>query len=195
MSIRITSNAREVSRQLSRVPNSVDTAISEHMIKRVGPRILRHLQVEHLSGGSLGVQTGNTRRATFQRSAGPKTIEVGVDVNKAPGARLHEYGGTIRAKKGKMAVPLDAVKTGSGVKRFNAKDVQRSPGSFGYVGTFVVRDVIFGDKGAGGIVPLFVLKDSVTMKPVGYLASTATEMTPWVRDSLADVVFEAVSSG
>lgn len=86
-------------------------------------------------------------------------------------ARIHEHGGTIRPTSAKMlAVPLSAARTPAGVSRYGsplrAILAANFPG-----GTFVQRTksgalILFGKPTKDSApVPLFVLKDSVTIPP------------------------------
>ena len=172
---------------LRRSPAIAATALLGSLRNKIAPRHKAHLQSTELSGGSLAVRTGNTRRAAFFRthvSGDSAEARIGVDVNKAPGARVLDEGGTVRARGSKLAIPLDAMRTGKGVARASADDVKRNPGQFGYVGSFIRNDTIFGVRSDRTIEPIFALKRQVTIKAVGYLTATVTALEPWTRATL-----------
>lgn len=152
-----------------------------------------HVKSQHLSGQSLDPRTGNLRRAVFQETgmtaAGEAFARVGVDIKKAPYARVQELGGTIRAKKSRyLTIPLRAAQTAKGVGKFTARDVIGQPAAFGYTGTFVHNHIIFGKTAAGGIVPLFKLQESVVIKPVGFLSKSIEEKKEWVAQTVDEAV-------
>jgi hypothetical protein len=162
----------------------------------VGRELEKHVKTQHLSGQSLDPRTGNLRRAVFHAVGMLSTAEafakVGVDIKKAPYARVHELGGTIRPTKSKhLTIPLGNAKTAKGVGRFTARQLIERPESFGYVGTFTHNKIIFGKRDDGGIEPLFKLADSVTIKAVGYLTKTVEEKKAWVHKTINDFVREA----
>lgn len=125
------------------------------------------MPMERMTGRpGLKVRTGALRR-TFDveqsgKTAGTWSMTV---YTTSPYARIHEDGGDVSADKGrgpnaKLAIPLPAAQTGAGVAR-------GSPRSF--PDTFIARAksgkkslLIFQKKGKA-IVPLFVLKDKVTI--------------------------------
>jgi len=165
-------------------------------MEKVGQGLERHVKTQKLSGQALKARTGNLRRAIFHKVgavANDVIGVVGVDLAKAKYGRIQELGGVIRPKKSKhLTIPLDAAKTGNGVARFTARDVISSPGSYGYVGTFTRNNIIFGKQDGGGIVPLFALKTSVTIRAVGYLKSTVEEKMSWIKQTLMDSIAAGV---
>lgn len=112
-------------------------------------------------------------------------IRPGTDRAVLEYARVHEHDGTtiIRAKRGKyLTIPLDEAKTARGVARGKARD---------FLDTFVRRSkagnlIIFQDR-ADTIVPLFVLKEQVSVKgrpalrPVG-----DKQITPEIEAGIAE---------
>lgn len=168
-------------------------------MERVGLGLERHVKTQKLSGQSLGVRTGNLRRAVYhfvRKEPDGIAGGIGVDLKKARYGRLQELGGTIRPKKSRfLTIPLDAAQTGKGVARFSARDVIANPGSFGYTGTFFRNRILFGVRGSGKnkeVVPLFALKTHVTIKGVGYLAGTVNEKRKWAADELKKSVDAAI---
>ncbi len=82
-------------------------------------------------------------------------------------ARILNDGGTITPKKARyLTIPSQFAQTAAGVARFTAPQVIDNPEEFGYTGTFFRNHVLFGTKGkrTRSIVPLFFLKDSVTIR-------------------------------
>lgn len=188
---------KRVKALLINAPRLMSDVVFDTMARTIAPRYLQHLQTRELSGQSLGVRTGTTRRSAFQRveRAGTTlTGVIGVDANKAPGARILEEGGTIQPRGRALAVPLREAQTGNGVARFAAKDLRDSPARFGYVGSFILNDIIFGVKSGRAVTPLFALKRQVVIKPVGYLTSTNTELQGWAQQTLQQAALKAVGS-
>ncbi len=126
-----------------------------------------------LTGGSpLKRRTG-----TLARSIRPGRVEftdttvrgsVGTNLQYA---RIHEYGGVIKAKNKKyLTIPLPAAMTSAGVLRKPAGD---------WEDTFVMRSgrgnlIIFQKRGAR-IVPLFVLKKQVSIPQRSYMRTSLQE--------------------
>jgi hypothetical protein len=98
--------------------------------------------------------------------------------------RIHEFGGTIRAKSGhSLAIPLDAAKTAAGVARGGPRD---------FANTFLLKrdgkpPLIMQRQGTA-VVSLFVLVKSVTIKPRPALEPTRREIQPELEQrAVADV--------
>jgi phage gpG-like protein len=181
--------------KVAKMPGAVQNAAFKAM-GVVGRELEKHVKVNHLSGQSLDVRTGNLRRAIFHEVGrtidGDAFAKVGADKKKAPYAPIHELGGIIRPKKSRhLTIPLSAAQTRKGVAKFSARDVIGNPTAFGYVGTFTHNKIIFGKKSDGGIEPLFKLADQVTIKAVGYLTKTAAEKKDWVQRTVQQYVGEA----
>lgn len=142
--------------------------LAVHLRKRMkefGNFFLRELITRRLSksgvqppGGGLATRTGGLKRSFQMKLTGRtlKSMRLSV-VSDSPYAAIHEYGGTIRPKKGRyLTIPLDAAKTAAGVARGGARMFDN---------TFVQKSragnlIIFQKKG-DRIIPLFVLKESV----------------------------------
>jgi len=128
-------------------------------------------------------------------------ITVGPPADKY--GRTHEKGMTIRAAGKMLTIPLPAARAGGdphGPARFTAAELRRDPAKGGFTGTFVAKGVIFGKLGMtggahprqkkgfeiggakGSIVPLFVLKDHVTIPPRPFISSTLREQAQAVTD-------------
>ena len=136
-------------RALGRVPRNISSLVDDGFRRVVQPRALRTLRAK-LSGENLGVRTGTTRRAAFSLfrhgQLGPEVV-AGVDLRKAPGARLQELGGVVRGRPN-LAIPLDAAQTRQQrVRRFRAREVIGNPQRFRFERTFTRAGVIFGVRG------------------------------------------------
>ncbi len=105
-------------------------------------------------------------------------ISVAIKSQGTPYAVIQEKGGTVTPKKAQwLTIPLDANKTKGGDTRMSATRAFKS-GAF--VFTSKAGNKIIGQRDGKNIVPLFVLKKSVTIPPrLGFeeqAAITATEI-------------------
>jgi hypothetical protein len=145
------------------------------------------------SSGSLSTRSGALISGIL---AGVKvegsTIDalVGTFSIPAPYA-IHEFGGTMRAKGGKfMAIPLPEALDSKGTPK------QRSPRD--WQNTFVARSrngnlLIFQRRGTT-IVPLYVLKTSVTLTARLHAEDTLTTNLPHFLDRLVDQIAASMGS-
>lgn len=106
-------------------------------------------------------------------------------------ARIHEFGGTIRAKNVKyLTIPLPAALNVNGTpKKRSAREWDR---------TFVIRskkgNLLIVQKVGKNIVPLYVLKTSVTIKPRLKMGDTLRTGVPhFVDKAMAAMAKELVS--
>lgn len=114
-------------------------------------------------------------------------------------ALIHETGGTIRPKRRKfLAIPLPTAQAKAGAMRGNLVGLDpaggTTPSLYGVKGLVLFKskagNLLLGEPKPGGIVPLFVLKRSVTIPPrLGFLA----RFKEWVaagnvRQRLAEAV-------
>lgn len=181
-------------------------------LQRIGAKLQGHIQKAKLSKGSgfLNQRTGTLKRAVFYRvevqeqSAGGSfdaLARVGVDHAKARYGRVQELGGDIvpvRARN--LTIPVGDALTPSGVPRFTARQLIQTPSAFGYKDTFFRKGLLFGVRprmranrtvgvmGLGSIVPLFVLKKRITLRPVGYLKSALSDLTPWIEGEFGTTI-------
>jgi hypothetical protein len=108
----------------------------------------------------------------------PSTVQ-GTIGSKLPYARIQEYGGTIVPKNGKyLAIPLDAA--------LNQQGIPLRPGPRFWTNTFVAKSkagnlLIFQKRGAG-IIPLYVLKTSVTLPARLGLGATVRSQIPFFQE-------------
>lgn len=162
----------------------------------LGQKFQRLIVGDLLTGAVLNRRTGAGQRATFYRveenDETGVSLTVGSDLGKAPYMRAQALGATITPKRGRfLAIPLAAARTGNGVARFSAGDLQRDPEALGYDGSFVRRGpsgspIVFGVIGKK-FVPLFVLKTSVTLPARNYLLVAQTFLGQDIRDAVDDV--------
>jgi hypothetical protein len=183
------SNAANVAEALGAKPTKIGKRVLEGL-RDVGITLQNYLQKDLLSGQLLGVRTGQGRRSIFWRVEGDDTngemsVVVGADLTVAKYMRIQNDGGTITAKGKLLTIPLPAALTGNGVARFTAANLRENPTAYGYIGSFVRNGIIFGKLDGKEIVPLFVLRQSVTIQGVGYLGRAYTDKIDWVRDRLA----------
>jgi phage gpG-like protein len=136
------------------------------------------MAADTLSGQVLKVRSGRLRgsiQGVVDKSALIGAVGSGarIGAERVKYATIHVFGGVIKPKKGKyLAIPLRAAKTKSGATlRGNAI------GPRDFQNTFVRRSkmgslLIFQSKGKS-IVPLFVLKRSVTIPRRDYIKATS----------------------
>lgn len=105
---------------------------------------------------------------------------------RIPYANIQETGGTIRAKNSKyLTIPLDAAKTSGGrAKKTSAR---------AYSDTFVRKTngnlIIFQKRGKRA-VPLFLLKEKVSIPGTKYMSSTLAEKNVRIGQILVNTVNE-----
>lgn len=202
----ITIDTAGVDQMLSRVGSRLTPELIVPTMRRIGLVLEGYIRRDQLSGQALQVRTGQGRRSIFHRVVvgdHDVSVVVGADLSTARYMRVQEHGGTITPTKSRfLTIPLDAAKTGKGVARFTARELFNNPSALGFQSAFVAKGVIFGVKGRqrsvggkrrsvlglGEIVPLFALKRSITLKPVGYLAATQRTQMPWVLDQFDEGV-------
>lgn len=179
---------------------SVETRLREAVassLQQVGLELERQIKV------STPYLSGRLRGSIGNQMIGDSAVEVGVvhpeDGSVLRYAAVQEYGGTIDGKPW-LAIPLGAMKTPAGIPRARAAYVRDHPGEFGFESTFVLPNrrstkqfgspIVFGKRGGdGGIVPLFVLKHSVTIKGKGYVTKTVDahrrRLTAYISSNVA----------
>lgn len=157
-------------------------------ITREAERILKQ---DVLSGQVLRVRTGRLRSSIgtlVMQSQDGLVGQIGSGVRigeRMPYANIHETGGVIKPKKGRyLAIPLKAALTDSGSQlrggAFSARD---------FTDTFFMTsrkgNRLIMQRQAKGAVPLFVLKESVTIPARRYM-SKATEQLNIEVEKLID---------
>lgn len=149
-----------------------------------------------VSGDVLKVRTG-AYRASISRQLAEKHpvsgIQGTVGVAKGPAspyARIHETGGTIRAKGTLLAIPLPSLLTKAGVAR------SKSPRDFpdGFWFTSKAGNAIFAIREGEKLTPLFVGKPSVVIPQRRPLGQTLDEIKPLMRETFEEEVRRAVGA-
>ena len=149
----------------------------------------RELQ-ENLAGRALGRRSGNLESSTKVGAVqvDGKIIETNIE-STAPYALIQELGGVINAAQGKfLAVPLPAVQDAKG-------SVTRSFSSFmSDRDTFIQTSkngnrLLFRNLG-GTLLPLFVLKQSVTIPGTGFASDAVERAQPMLRPRVGKFVDE-----
>jgi hypothetical protein len=182
--------------KLDGMPRNILEKLKPRMV-RVGLGLVKHLKEEELSGQALKARTGTGRRSVTYRvidDGQNLTVVAGPDLSKAKYMRAQDQGATITPQRVKnLTIPIGEALTPKGVGRFTARQVIESPGAFGYVGTFVHNRIIFGKRADKSITPLFVLKTSVRIKAVGFMAHTISEKREWAESEIAAGIKEALN--
>lgn len=149
------------------------------------------------NGGLIGRRSGNLARSIREEVTNNGSMVTGMvypDRSKAIYGDINEDGGTIIPRRSKyLAIPLRAMMTASGVSKGSARDVFQNPSAFGYTGAFVAKSIIFGTRGRGKlatIIPLFVLKNSVTLPARRYMEQTLQQQLDWGMAKLEEITQE-----
>jgi hypothetical protein len=168
-------------------------------MRLLGQEYVRDIRDNRLSGQMLTVRTGQGRRSIFYRleasdvSQGVELV-IGADLSVAKYMRAQALGATITPKRGRfLAIPIGAAKTAKGVARFSAHMLMQNPGAAGYDGSFIRKSIIFGVKNRG-IVPLFVLKPSVTLPSRDYMQASKEALEGRTHELLEDVAKATVQT-
>jgi hypothetical protein len=183
---------------LTRAPQVTGLQLQKWM-DRVVKHLVKAVQANIRKGdGLIGRRTGTLARAITGAvttvATGQVVGDVWPDPTVAPYGSIQEDGGTIVPRTARMlTIPLAAMLTGNGVARGTARQLRDNPGAFGFTGTFVRHDVIFGKRGRAQIIPLFALKARVTIPAHRYLATTLTQEIVWIQDDLERATGEAVT--
>lgn len=162
-------------------------------LKEFLEQVAKAMASRHSGGwpGGTGTQTLSRRSGKLTDSI-MKSVEVrgqtfatlqGFIGAMVPYANIQEMGGTITPKKSKfLAIPLAAA--------LNSKGVPLKPGPRSWANTFVAKSkagnlIIFQKRGAS-IVPLYVLKTSVTIPPRLGFRKTLEVGIPYFVDRVMD---------
>lgn len=129
----------------------------------IGLDFVRRIKLERFSGRpALYRRTGELSRSIHFEVKGQQLNTLTLRIySDSPYAKIQEFGGTIKPKNAQwLAIPLDAVKTGTGVARGGPRD---------YENTFFAKskkgNLILFQKNEGKVTPLFVMKKEVTIPP------------------------------
>ncbi len=180
-------------------PGKQDGAIHQAMIK-ASDTVLQRL-VANVSGLVLKRRTGDLARSIgFRIEKNKEGIEsvIGSGASRKTArtvyANIHETGGTIRPKRArKLAIPIGAALTPSGVARFTPAELKN--GSAGYDESFIAKSkagslIIYGKKDLK-IIPLFILKDQAKIPAHKYMAITAEQVKDKVVEDIVGKIKEA----
>jgi phage gpG-like protein len=181
-------------------PKKQDGAIHKGMMK-ASSTVLDRL-VQNVSGIILKRRTGNLAKSMGWRvnrdEKGDFEAQIGsgasLRTDRMIYANIHETGGIIRPTRAKMlTIPLSVAKTPAGVSRFTAREVR--DGLTQYSGSFIRRSkagnlIIFGTRG-DKVVPLFILKDQVTVPARRYMSITVDQTKDQVVQDIVDKIKEA----
>lgn len=146
---------------------------------------------ESLGGGRLKRRTGNLAARTFVtvESLGNRGSRVSIETNDIPYGSIHEFGGTVKAKKKQfLSIPLPAVLTPAGVKKAPLPAFEptflRKPKSPGSKADWVV----FLRNRDGSATPIFLLQREVTIPPRKWASGALEDALPDLERRLAGVV-------
>ena len=195
--LRIDVDSERVVVHLGKLPAAIGRSLEKKLRTTIGPGLKRYMQ-GLVRNDLLKVRTGTAARSIFWRLARvgkAQELSVGADLSRAPYMRIQDLGGRIVPKRAAhLTIPIGAALTASGVPRFTARELIDTPEAFGYQGTFVAKDIIFG-KNSASITPLFVLSKGVTLKGVGFRRRTIADKQAWVRGQMEQAISPALSEG
>lgn len=151
---------------LGRAFKQASLKVSDKLVMNVSGRILNR-RTGHLaqSIGAKIEKDGNDWVGTVGSGYGR--------YDRLPYAEIHETGGVITPKHAKyLTIPLKAALTPTGApKRGGARDWQNT-----FVGKSKAGNLIIFQKSGRGLIPLYVLKKSVTIPARKYMSVTLQEM-------------------
>ena len=141
-------------------------AASDHLFDEIRDRFNLYMEdfmlgtmVDKVDGDPLTTRTGALRQSFgYTETGADASTWAAIGFTTSKNAPTHEFGATIVPKKAKkLAIPLPAALTPSGVTRGSPRSFQD---------TFIQRSkagnlILFQKQPGGGLSPLFVLKDSV----------------------------------
>lgn len=159
-------------------------------------RVLVAAAGDTTAAAKLNATVGPKVRSGLLRSSirsfvrrGPELVLQAGESGKVRYAAAQEYGAVIRPVRSRyLAIPLPAARTNTGVARY--------PGPRSVPGLFFIRSKagnrLLVVKSAKGITPMFVLKDSVTIKKQPYLRPALDETAKSLRPALQAALATAV---
>ena len=182
---------------LGKLSPAIDRAVEKKLRTTIGPGLARYMK-RLVRGDLLTVRTGTAARSIFwslARVGRTQELSVGADLSRAPYMRIQDLGGRIVPRRSaNLTIPIGAALTGSGVPRFTARELIDTPEAFGYQGTFVAKDIIFG-KNRASITPLFVLSKGVTITGVRFRRRTVDDKRAWIRGEITKALQPALTEG
>lgn len=169
------------------------------LIKKVLQAQMRIAQVQakkNVTGGGksrdrLNVRSGRLRSSIAVGVERDGDVHRGIIGTNVVYARIHEKGGEIKPVRTKyLTIPLAAAKTKGGVSRGTARDYQNT-----FVKKSKAGNLIIFQKQAGGLVPLFLLRDRPVEIPARpYLQPSLEKVQPMVMEQIALRFAEATES-
>lgn len=176
----------------------------DHGLHRAVLHAAAHTARQHLTGQTLRRRTGNLARALTGWSVAKYQAMVGVKDQSAVDAYAWLLGDDtkiIRPRKGKyLAIPIGANMTAAGAAKYDSPVFV--PGGFFLRSKsgkllFGVRDGVGNQSRIGSktrktarFVPLFVMRESVTIKGKGALAKGVLESVP----AMTDIIQQAINT-
>jgi len=154
--------------------------------------------VANVSGDILHRRTGNLARSMGYRidrdgdGIPQSTIGSGATLKTARMvyANIHEVGGVITPKRAKwLTIPLAAAQTPAGVARFSAREAKGMFDKTFFRTSQAGNLILFGTKG-DEVIPLFVLKKSVTIPARRYMSITVEQTKERVVEDIVDKIRE-----
>ena len=146
------------------------------------------------SGARLGVRTGNTRRSVVTRVFKRLNMVFGIVGSNSKVLAVHEKGATIHGNPYLRLPTIWALSKGGASKdAYAGRSVRGIPGTF--IGKSKRGNLFIGLRTAGGksFVPLFILKESVTLRPRHIMrntvARTKAEVLKIMQQNFAVEVF------
>lgn len=131
---------------------------------------------------------GSIKAGKFEESGDSIRASVVAGGGDAFYARIHEYGGTIRAKNVQnLTIPVGEALTAMGVARFSARQVIADPSAYGYTSTFFKHGMLFANSGLR-ITPLFVLRPSVRIPARPYMRPALSGMLSQITGEISQAV-------
>lgn len=149
-------------------------------------------RIQHnLSGTRLKRRTGRLASGITYSKASVSGGSLAVNVmSTEPYARIQDVGGKIKARPGSwLTVPLPAALTPVGVVKAPAR---RWPNTF-FKRTRSGNVVLFQKSTRGPIIPLFVLKKEITLKPTKWALDAIAAASEDLPDNIAEVIIGNIS--
>lgn len=181
---------QRIARKMERLSPKERGRLLVDAFRRVSLMVERDLKA-NISGRYLKVRTGRLRASIGNRV---DMTEEGLEGVIGSGVRsgervkyadIHETGGTITARRAKyLTIPTEYALTRAGVtKRISARDFED---------TFVRQGIIWQKQGKRKIVPLFILKKSVTIPARKYMSKTLEQDKDRILKMMLDTIRRAL---
>ncbi len=160
--------------------------------------LLLEADAKRTAGRVMRVRTGRLRNSIRARVVTEGTADPYIQL-RATGryAAMQEYGGTIRSKRpgGYLAIPLGPALTAAGVLRGEFNRPLRGVKGLFFIQSKAGNKLLVRRRGKDGIVPLFVLRRSVTLRERRYLRDPMTRAHERLTRVLGPELAEAFIPG